>query len=127
MSVLGLDLAGAFDYVSHQRLLWVLRKKGYPEWIVKVVESFLTGRRTRLSFSDYESQWIDTATSIPQGSTLSPALFIFFISDLLQEFQEVKDNVIGFGFVDDTTLVTWSNSAESNYRRLTIAHKKYAA
>lgn len=127
VSVLGLDLAGAFDNVSHQRLLWVLRKMGYPEWIIKVVESFLTGRRTRISFSDYESRWFDTATGIPQGSTLSPALFIFFISDLLQQFQEVKDNVLGFGFVDDTTLITWSNSAESNCGRLTIAHDKCTA
>jgi hypothetical protein len=33
ISVLGLDLAGAFNNVSHDRLLWVLRKMGYPEWI----------------------------------------------------------------------------------------------
>ena len=34
VSVLGLHLAGAFDNVSHERLLWVLRKIGFPEWIV---------------------------------------------------------------------------------------------
>jgi hypothetical protein len=45
----------------------------------------------------------------------------------LRQFQEVKDNVLGFGFVDDTTLVTWSDSAESNCKRLTAAHKKYRA
>src|SRR5947209_15083142 len=127
VSVLGLDLAGAFDNVSHQRLLWVLRKMGYPEWIVRAVESFLTGRRTKLSFGDYESRWFDTETGIPQGSTLSPALFIFFISDLLRQFQEVKENMLGFGFVDDTTLVTWGNSAESNCRRLEAAHDKCIA
>ena len=37
VSVLALDLTGAFDNVSHQRLLWVLRKKGFPEWIVTYV------------------------------------------------------------------------------------------
>src|SRR5205807_6036869 len=48
VSVLGLDLAGAFDNVSHVRLLWVLRKMGYPVWIEAIVKSFLTGRRTRI-------------------------------------------------------------------------------
>ena len=28
--VLGLDITGAFDNVSHKRLLWILRKKGFP-------------------------------------------------------------------------------------------------
>jgi len=28
--VLGLDITGAFDNVSHERLLWILRNKGFP-------------------------------------------------------------------------------------------------
>ncbi|KAF2177999.1 hypothetical protein K469DRAFT_524375, partial [Zopfia rhizophila CBS 207.26] len=32
--MLSLDLAGAFDNVSHERLLYILRKKGLSEWIV---------------------------------------------------------------------------------------------
>src|SRR3954449_4461165 len=75
VSVRGLDPAGAFDNVSHGRLLWVLQKMGFPEWLVKVIRSFLTQRRTRITYADYTSQWFDTKTSIPQGSTLSPALF----------------------------------------------------
>lgn len=127
VSVLGLDLAGAFDNVSHKRLLWVLRKMGYPTWIEGIIHSFLTGRRTRILLSDYLSRWYNTETGIPQGSTLSPALFVFFISDLLEEFKSVKGDTFGFGFVDDTTLVTWGNSAESNCRRLTAAHDKCEA
>ena len=30
VSVLGLDITGAFDNVSYERLLWILRKKGFP-------------------------------------------------------------------------------------------------
>ncbi len=127
VSVLGLDLAGAFDNVSHERLLWTLQRKGFPEWVVKTVRSFLANRRTKLAFGDFESEWITTQTGIPQGSTLSPVLFLFFISDLLEQFQEVKDDTFGFGFVDDTTLITWSDSAEANCRRLTQAHEKCEA
>ncbi len=35
--------------------------------------------------------------------------------------------LFGFGFVDDTTLITWSDSAEVNCRRLTQAHEKCEA
>ena len=87
----------------------------------------MTGRRTRITFGDFESQWIETETGIPQGSTLSPVLFLFFISDLLDEFKDVKSDVTGFGFVDDTTLITWGDSAAENCQRLTRAHEKCEA
>lgn len=124
VSVLGLDLAGAFDNVSWERLLWILRMKGFPDWIIIMVGNFLKGRRTKFSFSDHLSQWYSTATGIPQGSTLSPVLFLFFISELLEKFTKVQNGLLGFGFVDDTTLIAWSNSAKENCARLTEAHQE---
>ena len=56
VSVLGLDIAGAFDNVSHERLLWVLERKGFPDWIIRIVRSFLIKRRTRITFSDFKGQ-----------------------------------------------------------------------
>ena len=121
--MLSLDITGAFDHVSHERLLWILKKKGLPEWIVLTVESFLKERRTRLAFAGYESEWFNQAeTGIPQGSPLSPTLFLFFISELLETFQDVNRDTLGFGFVDDTNLIAWGDSAADNCRRLTEAH-----
>ena len=127
VSMLSLDLAGAFDNVSHERLLWILKSKGLPEWLIKIIASFLTGRRTRIAFTGHESEWIQTQTGIPQGSPLSPILFLFFISELLEEFQQVNGSTIGFGFVDDTNLITWGDTAQDNCRRLTSAHNKCIA
>ena len=89
---------------------------GFPEWLVKVVRSFLTEQRTRITYTDYVSQWFNTKTGIPQGSTLSPALFIIFIAELLDKFKKILGDVLGFRFVDDTTLITWGDSAEANCR-----------
>ena len=96
--MLSLDLKGAFDNVAHRRLLWILDRKGFPPWLVQAVQSFLTARRTRIVFSGYESDWVQTQTGIPQGSPLSPILFLFFISELLEDFQRVEDKTFGFGF-----------------------------
>ena len=61
---------------------------------------------------------------IPQRSPLSPILFIFFIMELLEKFQHVGGETLAFGFLDDTNLVTWGDSAEENCRRLERAHEK---
>jgi hypothetical protein len=49
-------------------------------------------------------------------------LFLFFISELLERFQRPEEGIVGFGFVDDTNLVTWSSTARENCRKLTTAH-----
>ena len=48
-SILCLDVAGAFDNVSHQRLIHNLRKRKIPEWIANWVASFLSNRRTTVA------------------------------------------------------------------------------
>jgi len=122
VSMLSLDLAGAFDNVPHDRLLEILQRKGLPEWLVTGIAGFLQGRRTRIAYPGFESEWIATNRGIPQGSPLSPILFLFFASGLLERFQDPSKGLIGLGFVDDTNLVTWSASAEQNCRMLTAAH-----
>ena len=63
-------------------------------------------------------------TGIPQGSPLSPILFLFYISELLEQFQKVENNTVGFGFMDDTSLIAWGDTPEENCRHLEEAHSK---
>jgi hypothetical protein len=123
VSMLSLDISGAYDHVSTERLLWILKQKGLQEWIVTYVRNFMLGRRTRVAFDGYESDWVQTNTGIPQGSPISPILFLFFISELLEGMQDVEGKRLGFGFVDDTNLITWGHSAQENCRRLEEAHE----
>ena len=55
VSTLSLDITGAFDHVSHRRLLWILERKGFPGWTLRFVASFLSERRTQLIFPGYNS------------------------------------------------------------------------
>ena len=43
-SLLSLDVAGAFDNVSYERLLYNLKSKGVPPWMVNWTSSFLIER-----------------------------------------------------------------------------------
>ena len=56
VSMLSLDLAGAFNNVPHQRLQGSLRDKGIPKWLIKMVFSFTQGRRTQIVYTEYKSE-----------------------------------------------------------------------
>lgn len=123
VSMLSLDLAGAFDNVNQEVLLRILRRKGIPEWTIAMVASFLHGRRTRIAYANHTGEWMDVDGGIPQGSPVSPILFLYFIAPLLEDLQGDGDT-LGIGFIDDTNLVTWGASAQQNCRTLAAAHEK---
>lgn len=120
-SLLSLDISGAFDNVSHERLIHNLRQKGIPRWISRYVGSFLKGRTTSIVLGTYRGDQIPTNTGIPQGSSLSPILFLFFVSTLLPMLQ--SHSTAAVGFVDDTNILTWSNTTEENCRKLEEQHR----
>ena len=81
-SMLLLDVSGAFDNVSHQRLLHNLRKRKICGATVNLLASYVTGRSTSLDVSG-EGFDMPTPTGIPQGSPLSPILYLFYNADLV--------------------------------------------
>lgn len=83
VSVLFLDISGAFDNVSHARLIHNLRKRRVPEVIIRWLCSFLQGRHTILSLPEYDTPRAPILTGIPQGSPLSPILYLFYNADLM--------------------------------------------
>ena len=53
-------------------------------------------------------------TGIPQGSPVSPILFLFFNAPLLEKCAALKLSVLVGGFVDDVYLLAYSYSTEAN-------------
>ena len=124
-SLLSLDVARAFDNISHERLLYILRKKGVLERIVKQVASFLTDRATLITLGRRTSPVEATKTGILQGSPVSLVLFLFFNSLLIEAYSRAKLLVQVGGFVDDVHLLAYSKSTEANCDVLGKAHKLY--
>ncbi|CAI9635737.1 unnamed protein product [Alternaria burnsii] len=71
VSLLGLDLTGAYDHVDRIKLLDDMVRKEFPGWLIKAIWSFLSDRRTYIHMPGYEGPeyWIDVG--LPQGSPLS--------------------------------------------------------
>ncbi|CAH2084689.1 unnamed protein product [Euphydryas editha] len=78
-----LDMAKAFDRVWHRGLLSKLPSYGLPEGLCKWVASFLSGRCIRAVVDGCCSAKLDLNAGVPQGSVLSPTLFLLHINDLL--------------------------------------------
>ena len=112
-TTLFLDVKGAFDHVSKNRLLQIMISLLLPTSLILWVSSFLDDRVLRLAFDNSIEAFRSILTGIPQGSPISPILFLIYIRDL---FKSVN---IRFGsYLDDITLTTASNSLKKNIKTL---------
>lgn len=124
-TLLSLDIAGAFDRVDRAKLLNRLVEKGIPDWIVLFVWSFLSDRGTILVMVGDSSDHFWVNIGIPQGSPLSPILFLFFASPILELFADSTEaNLLAIAYIDDTYLMVVSPSYQRNCEALAHYHEK---
>ena len=111
-----MDVAGAFNNVHHERLIHNLRKRRIPHAISLWVASFLRNRSTQLQFNGTKSKHIPTPAGVPQGSPLSPLLYMYYNADLLDIASQ--NQVMGLGFIDDVVYGVQGNTGKENTRKL---------
>jgi hypothetical protein len=107
-----LDLAKAFDKVSHPKLLQKLWGYGIRGLIHNWIQDFLSERVQRVTLNGKSSQWSQVTSGVPQGSVLGPVLFIVFVNDLPEETASIAQM-----FADDTKLFRTIKDSE-DYNQL---------
>ena len=126
VTLLGLDMTAAFDAVPREKLLQRLADVGFPEWILRVIHAFLSNRTTSLKLPRSLSEVFYVNIGIPQGSPLSPILFLFFASslpDCINPYPTADVKMHTFAYVDDTYLIAVSNSYKKNCEALAKVHE----
>ena len=114
VSTLFLDIKAGFDDVNATKLRSLLPSKNIPSYMVDWVSSFLTGRRCTLVFQGAPGISAPVLVGTPQGSPLSPLLFLFYVASL--HFRIPTGFMVSY--VDHFSLTVASPSHRSNIRRL---------
>ena len=117
VSVLFLDVEGAFPNAVTSRLIHNLKKRRIPTAIVNFVQQLLTNRKTRLKFDDHTSEPIDITNGIGQGDPLSMLLYILYNADLL-DVPDDPNTEDAIGYVDDIALIATGTDFEETTQRL---------
>ena len=94
---ISLDVSKAFDRVWHRGLLAKLPLFGLHHIILIWIGSFLSDRSIAVRVDGFLSNLNSINAGVPQGSVISPVLFILFINDLLTSTSSSIHS-----FVDDT-------------------------
>lgn len=122
-SMLQLDIQGAFDSVPHGRLVDVMASIGFPGWMTRWIKAFLEDRSARLRVDGTLSPPTRIRAGVPQGSPLSPILYILYAAELYERLTTVP-GIVTVGFADDTTIIAVGYEPEETRRRLENAWKE---
>ena len=103
VSVLFLDIEGAFPNAVNERLVHNLRTRKVPTKIVKFIQNLLKERSTTLKFDDFVSERIALDNGIGQGDPLSMILYQYYNVDILDV--PSSDHESASAYIDDAILV----------------------
>ncbi|KAA8898491.1 hypothetical protein TRICI_006553 [Trichomonascus ciferrii] len=107
-----IDIQGAFDNVHKETLVGILKKHKLPSTAVRWVHYFVSERSTSLIIdgTPYPNQLIRTGA--PQGSPVSPLLFLLYSGPLYKLVEDEGTKIIGF--VDDVTISVQGDNLDNN-------------
>jgi hypothetical protein len=111
-----LDLAKAFDTISHKILFLKLKQIGIKDPLLSWINSYLTTRKYATKIGNAISTKIPSHYGVPQGGVLSAILFLVYINDLYN--LPLSASILGYA--DDTSLLYNGKSRseiETNFKQ----------
>uniref|UniRef100_A0A8C4NSX5 ribonuclease H n=1 Tax=Dicentrarchus labrax TaxID=13489 RepID=A0A8C4NSX5_DICLA len=115
LAVVFIDIAKAFDSVSHRHILEVLQRRGLDVAIRRLIASMYDGSSTTIRTEGGTTGRIRLTRGVKQGDPLSPLLFNLAIDPLLRTLEKEgegfhigAESVMSLAFADDLVLLSGS-------------------
>ena len=105
-----LDLAKAFNSISHKFFLEKIAKYGFSTESIAKLEAFLSYRKQCVKNGIEYPNWVTINHGVLQGTVLGPLIFIMYINDFPEKMKKRGDV---FQFADDTCIICHSKSDEN--------------
>ena len=103
-AALFLDAEAAFDQAWHDGIRYKVKELKVPQRLIRLISSFLSGRHLTVNVGDKSSNKVTMEAGTPQGSCLSPLLYIILVNDT----PPIENNSSIGQFADDIAL--WANA-----------------
>lgn len=108
-----MDVKGTFDHVSKAELFRKMLDLDIDRDLIGWTKSFLTNRKVQLVIDCHENRERKTETGIPQGSPVSPILFLIYISQVFDVVAEACPLITSLSFVDDLGFIVSGTSVRN--------------
>ena len=95
-----IDFIAAFDRVNHLGILYKLCSVGIGGSVLSMLTQFLSNRPQQVIVDGSRSKLVSVVSGVPQGSVLSPLMFLLYTSEL---FSILENKLIGEA--DDSSLM----------------------
>ena len=102
----------AFDRVWHNGLRYELLHMNAPALLLRWISSFLMDRTVKVRILGHTSREIAINYGVPQGSPISPLLFLLYMSKLPKLLPNTRRSLFAHDFMIYS--ITWSDLTQSN-------------